>query len=214
MKKTRIALVICAFGAAALLAATLALARTESHNPRLTDDMLVTASRDRLRICVEAVDVPQFDAASAIQPITAALDDVSQHPRWSTSGYGRAGGPVVAVGCPGEPYMLRADVEVVDGKPAGLSPVPEVKDASTYRLFVFVVPEEKLESVIRGNWNVRFADQEALCEGGVCFTVTNGIYVTPEELKDRAFLKEWLEKGLSLERPVPLGPPDNNNLPR
>lgn len=170
-------------------------------------DMLEVASRDRLRICVDVVDVPRSRRDYAVRRVSEALPRVAAHPRWEKEGYGKGGGPVVAAGCPGEPYLLRPGVEVVNGQVTGDFIIPEVDQPSPFQLFVFVISEELRAKIIKGSRDVRSAAQEAFCGGGLnCATVTTGVYLTAAELENTDFVVEWLEKGLGLEFPVPQTP--------
>jgi hypothetical protein len=79
---------------------------------------LLAPTRDRLRICVEAVDVPGFDLIIAVNGITDALPEIAKHARWAERGYALGGGPLVGVGCPGDPAALRPGARVDSAKGA------------------------------------------------------------------------------------------------
>jgi hypothetical protein len=191
-----------------IFAASMAIAMQRSGDVTTSDTMLQTSNRERLEICVQPVQLPALNKAEAASAVEDALLRVAQHPKWAGSGYAAEGGPTVDANCSTEPYLLKPGVEVVDGKMNPGSPIPEVSEPSRYKLFVFVLPPELLATVIKGKLDVRYARQEALCSPGQCFTVTTGIYLTPAELEETDFLVDWLQKGLSLERPVELGAPD------
>jgi hypothetical protein len=164
-------------------------------------------NRERLAICVDGVG----DAAAAIsegrEQVESALAVVASHPLFERAGLGAAQ-PVVDEGCPHDPYLLEPGVYWEDGIPiAGAGRV--VPEVSIYRLFVFLVTPADLARAIDGTRPVRSAAEEMLCAGHQCWEVTTGIYLTPDEAADEAFLVEWLLRGLGLEliRPVEI-PPD------
>jgi hypothetical protein len=104
--------------------------------------------------------------------------------------------------------LTRPGVQVIDGQPVGSFFVPEVDVPSRFRVHVYVMPEDTLADLIKGNHDIRSAPQEAVCENDKRFTVTEGIYLSPSELAHQNFLVQWITKDLNLERPIPLGPPD------
>jgi hypothetical protein len=165
----------------------------------------LASSRDRLRICVEAVDVPDYNLAAAVNGITAALPELEQHARWAERGYAAGGGPVVGVGCPGDPAALKPGVRIDSAKGA-----PEraafVRQASPYFLHIFVVSESRLSSAFSHSLEYRQTTEEVLMQGHQGAGVTEGMYIAPAETQDRDVLIDRLTKGLLLEptfRPQP-----------
>lgn len=164
-------------------------------------DSLLVQSRERLEVCVQGA--AGFAVGSnADEHVARAIDLVRQHENWAQSGYEKGGGPSVAEGCQAEPYLLHPGVSFRDGVSVGELVIPRVDQPSKYRLYVFVVSPETLSTIIQGNLDVRRAPQEAVCsEGGLCNTVTTGVYVTAAELADAGRLSTILIEGLELVPP-------------
>jgi hypothetical protein len=176
-----------------------------------TDSGLLVPNRDRLSICVQAssgIASMQRDVRARIEQLLPAVE---QHPNWSRARYNQVPRSVVA-GCPGDAHLLRPGIEYIDGRPgpssAGERPL-QVEQASPHRLFVYILPQAELARIIRGQLNIRIAPQETVCEGFACAQVSTGLYVSPEELHNDAFMRDWLAKGLGLEPPVSLDTPPN-----
>ena len=83
----------------------------ESLGSQRVEGLLITANRDRLAICVQAVGVDRSVEATAKSAIETALIEVAKHPRWEASGLGVAS-PVVDIGCPSPPSVLRPGVKI------------------------------------------------------------------------------------------------------
>jgi DNA-binding CsgD family transcriptional regulator len=163
---------------------------------------LLASSRDRLRICVASVDLPDFNLATAVNGLTAALPELASHPRWEEFRYGDGGGPLVGVGCPGEPFALQPGVRVIHlTGPAGSIFPPRVQQASPYRLHMFIASQQRLASAFDPTLAYRMVTEEILVLGNQGVGVTNGIYLTPAEMKDQDLLIDWLKKGLNLDPP-------------
>ncbi len=166
----------------------------------------VQTGRDRLAICVQAVE---FDDAGRItngdplvtdaakSRIEAALTEVAKHEYWEFKGYDAAP-PVVDTGCPSQPLVLREGVEWRDALPVGAIPGPHVTERSNYQTFMFVMRLEAIDHLL-GGLTVRVAPQEMTCEGHVCGEATTAMYVTLEELDAPIFLVDVLEKGVGLK---------------
>lgn len=172
---------------------------------QITNSALLTANRDRLEICVEVVSPARAAPIDARQHIERALSQVTQHRSWRSARFG-IGPPTVTTGCPGDPFLLRPGVTVLDGSPSGSTRFPRVSDASRYRLFVFVLSDQELKRVIQGVFDVRTVTQEMLCYGRTCIPVSLGLYFSNSELANQQFLQDRLAQGLGLEHPIPDGP--------
>lgn len=177
------------------------------HGPIDTRTGLLARGRDRLLICVQGVGSVSSVAPTARQRIEEALSAVAgQHPNWNPAGYGRVA-RAVQIGCPMDPHLLRPGVEYVNGRPGPANAgerALQAQTASPFRLYVFVLPPDDLTRVIRGEFNVRTAAQEVLCDDGRCAEVTTGLYLTPGDLTNAPLLQEWVAKGLGLEPPYKL----------
>lgn len=177
---------------------------TPTPSPSRASSALLAPNRAALAACVAGVGPAAVAVPTARQRIEQALTGLSQQPVWGKAGLAVVP-RVVDIGCPSEPYLLQPGVTWEDGVPitgAG----PRVETASSYRLFVFVLPPDELSHVIRGRHDIRTAAQELLCRGHQCAEVSTGLYLTPDEVSNNAFLQEWLAKGLGLEPPVALPP--------
>jgi hypothetical protein len=176
-------------------------------------------------ICVEALNVDQdkltADAdlteaviagdpaveAEAKSRIETALTDVAKHPTWQAAEMDAAP-PRVDVGCPSLPLPLvtRPEIRWRNGIPLKHISAPLVTEPS-YRLFVFVARWELIDYLLGGG-DIRVATQERKCEGDVCFSVSEALYLTPEEIRsDTRVVIEALEQGFFLKpiQPVPPG---------
>jgi hypothetical protein len=195
-KAVLVALVAAA--AVALLTGVAFALNSGSHGR--SGDALLTSNREKLRLCVEVIDVAEAKSKDAAEKITKAFTKVVKHPKFADWGYAK-GDVDVDSGCPGEPFLLQPGIEFKNGLPVGEPKPPVVDEASVYRLFVYVVSQKVRDSVIKGDLDVRSFPQEAICENRTCRTVTTAIYLTEEEFEDKEFLTEWLIRGLELEPP-------------
>ncbi len=165
---------------------------------------LLTANRDRLAICVQAVGVDRSVEATAKSAIETALIEVAKHPRWEPSGLGVAS-PVVDVGCPSPPAVLRPGVEIERlGKGLGVLtlPFPCVEEASVYKEFVFIMSPAELERIFGKDPELTLSGQETFCGGQYGNTgVTGGLYLTAADLNDLNLLTEKLKRTVGLWEP-------------
>lgn len=192
-----------ALAAVVLLAGT-RLVRAQAP-VRVTDTTaLLTTNRTGLKVCV-APAVPDA-ARPALQPqlqgaqdqVRAALAQVARHPDFQPAGLGRE--PlVVDAGCPAPPTI--ADPRFTSGGVLGAP--ARVATPSPYRAFVFVALPEQLAPAFLGR-APRTTAQELLCEGKRCTAVTAAVYLTPDELGDRAVLERSLTRAVGL---IPVGEP-------
>ncbi len=170
------------------------------------EGLLMTANRDRLAMCVQVVrsgrDLEAAGGRVAVEAkakerVEAALVEVAKHPYWQQRGLTAAvASRVVDAGCPSGPPPVDSSypkpIESISGH--------RVKEASYYRVFVFVLPAEELERLL-GASDWREAPQEMLQVGVDVFAeVTTGLYISPQELGAPAFLEDLLEKGIGLEK--------------
>ncbi len=167
-----------------------------------------TGERNELAICIQALGADlavdssaQATAAEATAKsrIEAVLPQVATHPDWEPAGLA-AFEPVIDIGCPSLPPGPAV--------PEGLFPIQairghEVSKPSPYNVFVFILPPEQLEELV-GASSTRTAGQEMICDKDhyECSAVTEGVYLSTEDLSDSALLTRVLENGLGLrERP-------------
>jgi len=194
------ALVIGAAAGTALGVLTLAgvTFQGSEQSPDRKEGLLLTANRDRLAICVQAVGIDPVMQTEAKTRIEELLPELEKHRNWVLARLDVAP-PVVDAGCPSDPALLRPGADVKFGA-ADSSSV--VKEASQHRLFVFILPQSEIERLFAG-WPYRRVPQELVCEGHQCGEVTTAIYLSLEELQSESFLKESLVKGIGLEPAVP-----------
>lgn len=183
-----------------LPAIALVALRPASSQAVASSPQLLAPNRDRLAICVQPLlgAAPPREAQASVE---AVLPAALQHPWWSSAGLAP---PVVETNCAAAttPFLLRPGAASIKGKPSGDFRSLDVTQAGRFRLFVFVLPQNRIDTIF-GDSPYRAAAQEFLCRGHVCNEVSTGVYVSPQELRDAAFLKLALQRGLGLERPVP-----------
>ena len=171
---------------------------------QLVEGALLTSNRDRLAICVDAVGVDPSVETKAKASIEAALIEVAKHPYWEPAGYAVAESPVVDVGCPSPPAVLRPGVEIEqmgEGRIFVL-PFPCVKEASSYAEFVFILPPAEIERIFGKDPELTLADQETFCGEGGSVGVTGGLYLTAADLEDTTVLAEKLKRAVGLWYPT------------
>ncbi|HSH80694.1 MAG TPA: hypothetical protein VLA19_19375 [Herpetosiphonaceae bacterium] len=193
-----------------LVSGTAALVMYPQPGHAAQPNSLLTAGRDRLAVCVQPLS-GAISPDEARAPVEAVLPAALQHPWWVADGLAA---PVVETNCAptATPFLLQPGATSILGKPSGNFNSLDVTQPARFRLFVFVLPQTQIRAIF-GDSPYRVAPQEFLCREHQCSEVTTGIYVSPEELRDAAFLKLALQRGLGLERPVPEGRVDPS-LPR
>ncbi|MDO8616829.1 MAG: hypothetical protein Q7T33_14000, partial [Dehalococcoidia bacterium] len=169
---------------------------------RFVDNLMATANRDRLAICVQPVgfgDSGSETAAAELQAlakpvIEGALAEARDHPQWDARGGSGPLPPVVDGGCPAGPAPTRSalprPVEHISGH--------RVREAGYYTVFVFIVPDADLDQLLGGS-TIRTANQETICDRDVCNPVSWAIYLKPGDLQDPSFVTNVVERVLGLE---------------
>jgi hypothetical protein len=160
-----------------------------------------------IEICVQTVDADLKPLASpaaaaaqtaAISRIEAAMPEVATHPYWNFAGVPRGDPvePVFDIGCPSlPPETAEPDapypIEFIEGR--------VVDERSGYDTFLFIMPSEKLQELVRGS-SIRTASHEMLCDEDhhLCWETTRAIYVSEEDLNDSDLLRRALEDVLAL----------------
>jgi hypothetical protein len=168
----------------------------ENLGSQRVEGALLTSNRDRLAICVQAVDIDSSIEATAKSGIEAALIEVAKHPRWEASGLGVAS-PVVDIGCPSPPSVYRAGVRLQPGGGKGLVVYPPVvvDKPSEYRAFVFILPPSEFDRLFAD------ADPYVVEEFFARVEVTTGLYLSSDELNDQPSLTEKLKRPIGLWEP-------------
>lgn len=170
----------------------------------LNDTLLLTTNRDRLAICVEAVDQAKSVASEAKSRIETALQTLALLPSWQNGGLAAAA-PVVDVGCPSPPAAFRTDVRIGwsgAGQPA-LSPSEAlaIDRPSKYLVFAFVYPDSEITKR-SPQVDITIVAQEYLRTGSDKFVqVTTGLYLTPGYLQSpySPYLKHLLAQAIAVE---------------
>lgn len=119
------------------------------------------------------------------------MTSVANHPDFQAAGLGRA--PlVIDADCPGSPTIADARYSVtrMSGAPA------VVAAPSEYRLFIYVASSDQLARSFA--WQPRPTPQEMLRAGTALSEITSALYLTSEELADRATLERGLTQGIGL----------------
>jgi hypothetical protein len=141
--------------AAAVMVVAILYTLAESESPGKSPgsgneaaDGLLATNRDRLRICVDDVDAGVSESEAKARVEIAMIEVRENASRWEKFGFG-AHDPRVDAGCPSPPLLLQPGVEAFDRGPGrGLETSQRrvVDEPSQYRVFLFVVPGEVLDS--------------------------------------------------------------------
>lgn len=158
--------------------------------------LLRAPDRTRFALCVDGAGVSIGARDEAIQSIRQALPRVTGSPRWAASSLSTQSVQVDA-GCPTSPAVfggqpLFHDVVINRGQ-------AKVDKASPYVVYVYVIPNNKLNEYRKGTESVRTATQEMLCSGSVCWEVTTALYISASEAANMAFVQDWLLKSIGLD---------------
>ena len=169
-----------AMGVAVALVFAAVLRDGGSSAPEERDSgLLLTGNRERLQVCIETL-AEKSDQDSQKQAAEDALSRLAEHANWRAAELDK-GVPLVVIGCQTQPFLLSSGVSYANGGFTEFPNFPEVKEPSQSRVMIFVLPDDKIDSMF-GNSPVRYAMQEAICDGGQCSTVTTGLYVKSSEL--------------------------------
>jgi hypothetical protein len=194
----------------------------------LAPNGLLSASRERLAVCVQVLADARTDEVTAVARIDAALRALATQLPWEyrghpvlTAGFG-FGPALVDAGCPAPPAALHPDIRLDRGKLSGGLGALVVPRASPYRVFVFVLAESEIAARFEG-WpqrsliqeyacyeqscvaahfagsSRRTVTQELFCNGHTCAEVTTGVYFSAAELDDPAALTGALHQALGME---------------
>jgi len=158
----------------------------------------------RLAICVDAVGEARETRSDSVKAVRDAMSKVQEHEIWAKANFGSE--PIVDEGCPAGPSLYDPESGPFPGESLFFVRGRVVDRPSYYWEFVFVVPAEDIptENETRG-W--RFTREEVTCSGDNCVEATGGLYLTPNDVADEAFLVDQLEKAVGLEDPTdPLRP--------
>ena len=141
-------------------------------------------------ICIEDL------TGGAIQPnlAQASIRDVfhklSANEKWALN-YGE-NEPQVDNGCPLPLPTLSAERVGSVPEMVLLPTYFHAEAASIYRWFVYLVSDDDLSRLV-GGMGIQFSNQEALCEGDVCFGLSFRIFISASQLRDVVALTNVLE---------------------
>jgi hypothetical protein len=156
---------------------------------------LITSNRDALRICVDS-KVAQVNNDQLRRSISNAVGAVRRHADFVRSGLGAV--PVrIDVGCPGPARPMLPGYEHWRGTSPGVPLV--VAEPSPYRVFVFVLPKEKL-ALPDGSFEWR-GTQEMYCHEATCAEVTSALYLTPDDVSSAQRVAVTLVDSVGLKVP-------------
>jgi hypothetical protein len=158
-------------------------------------------NRDRLAICVDVVGEGDYLRFIATERVRDALDTVNEGgPYWFSEPQ-----PVVDAGCPAEPALY---VSRDEGRTPFLLTAEEgrlVDQPSYYDLFVFLIPPADIREA-EGDGQSRFSVEEVLSEGDTFGPVTDGLYVSYDEVCDHDLIVALLDFHLGPRTDYPFGP--------
>lgn len=157
---------------------------------------------EQLTMCVDTVEATRSFQAEAVGRIRAAMVEVMKHPVYPRA-YTSGKEPVIDNGCSAPPVLY--DPAAYGGaSPGSLDHLRgrPVERPGFYAKAVFVIEASEIER-ITSEYDLRliFMSEEYTCEGDVCGDTMEGLYLSPADLENTAFLVDVLEKTLGLEDP-------------
>lgn len=176
---------------------------TTAAKSRPVEGMLLTDNRDALRICVQAIDLPDAVAkeAEAVTKVGLAMSEVKAHPRWQqalTPGQSATDAAVTA-GCPAGPAYYDPRAGPIFGERVGENRGRCVESPSPYLVHVYVLPDEEILRIVGSPENYHGGPEEYICgDGGVSVWVTTGLYFSPTELRNPALVTRDMEFAIGL----------------
>ena len=144
-------------------------------------DRLLATSGDRLAVCVQPSTGVALDQQAALSSVAAAITVAMQNPAWASSDLGR-NAPALDFGCPSEALLLRPGARFDGSQITAYPPGAVVDQASSYALFVFVLPREQFASIFPSA-TAGGADRGARDQlrRGDCRAVSYGLYLPQDE---------------------------------
>lgn len=155
---------------------------------------------DQLTMCVDTVEATREFQVEAVERIGAAMVQVTQHSRYGQA-YTSGKEPIIDSGCPAPPILY--DPVAYDGAtPGSLVHLVGrfVERPGYYAQAVFVIEASEIERIgAEYDLGLISLSEEYTCEFDVCTDTTEGLYLSPTQLEDTAFLVDALEKKIGLE---------------
>lgn len=165
------------------------------------------ARRTTFSFCIDTFRLPETSgsAASAREDAKNAIGDaiasISGYDVWTNRLQAHLPGTFIE-GCPQVPFPSVTSGEWIKGEYFGsygeIDRQFNEETWSTYNFFVFVMPLSEIDDLLGGT-SRRVAEQELERHGDVISTVSRGIYLTPEEIKEnQPLIVETMEWALGL----------------
>jgi hypothetical protein len=174
-------------------------------------NVLLTANRDRLALCVQSLDgmgqpiMLQKDGAapvstSAPDPVDAikrAVAKLPEHPNWSQAELASYPAPVVTEGCASPPVLFHPSSDAGGLSAFGLTYGRLTTTPGYEKVMIFVAPPEALHAI--GAESGTEVAEEFMCSGDNCFSVTRGLYLEPTTLTDLDVLSSLVAQAVGIE---------------
>ncbi len=163
-------------------------------------NLLLTANRDRLAICVSAVgfDSVAAQTASDLQvqgkaAVESVLTGLTDNAAWIRSNLSQPA-PVVDTPCPSQPGLYDSTIPGFPRKSA-FDLVGRTVTQPSYRVLVYILPSSEIDRLAA----YPFSSEERMCFGDACAEVTTGLYLSPLDISDPVRLADLLRKAIGLE---------------
>lgn len=184
-----------------LIKPSVTYSHTESQ-ATLSGNALLASNRSELAFCIDEADLEQDISLESLASNVQSLIEtqIKTTPRWSELGYDQFS-IKVDVGCPGEPYLLQPGAihPLLSGSStSSTTSVPMANIPSPYRVHIYVVSQTAVQSLF-GEADMRSSPEEMLCAGNVCYEVTSGVYLTPENVNNLQVLRNRIERVLAID---------------
>jgi hypothetical protein len=182
-----------------VVSVVLTIAVTGCDNDSYTNtSRLLAENRDRLAICIDAVDVAPEYASTVRSAVERTLPKFALTSAWARRDLSNPA-PHIDEGCP-EPTMYAW------AKDAASTPQPygffarrfRDEDPSYYKVHVYVLPEKPVDRLTEV-YGLPLAAEEFSCSGDSCRQVTTGVYLTPESMSNTEFVSDLLARAIGLK---------------
>jgi hypothetical protein len=128
-----------------------------------------------------------------------ALDEVRENPNWARKleQTPLAANTQVVAGCP-ESSVTNVPTPNAFGEYVWNRPGRIVERPSPHVLHVYILPPEEIFRIVGPSGNYHGAEEESLCFGDECYTVTDALYYSPNDLDDLLMVTREMEFTLGL----------------
>ena len=167
-----------------------------------------------IAVCVQGVGDAEALTPRARTVVEQVFTELQRYPAWQRMAP-ILGSVVVFAGCPGSPFLLRPDVDWVDGLPANPNQSFRPEDDMLVErwggtdLFVFFLTPEDKRRAIRGESDACSAPQEYVCDRSVplCGVMLSACYFSTDEVDNLPFIRYWLATSIGLLDALPSATP-------